>query len=406
MMEKRLRLLNLVAMVSVGTILLLFDIPLPVAMLAAACTWFGIVYAHERARARAKERNASKQNNKVILKKTEGDSKIETSLKNDSFFASLQASAILKSILSRFRVSTKVTPNTRQNNVRIGNFLKNLKKGISSHIFIVREKEKVEQTIDRELNRLIEEKPVKGVSGTPAASAETDKASKEAENKGVPETEDPFTILANAEVDEELIVPETGDVLSGAVRSTSTLGEAEGAVQSGNSESKEKSGVLSVQPEETGEGLAFEGLNELDLGDIDLESLVPEVEAENEAGAMSAQNVPTVAPASTIEGDKNKKNAISPGAPSPVSTIKTPAAESPKEPAAFQQDFLTASNSDVLSLLKNDVSKVRIEKDLSLLRDLKDQKFDAGDLIREMNEILECLPSKNAVKKAKGKAGG
>ena len=68
--------------------------------------------------------------------------------------------------------------------------------------------------------------------------------------------------------------------------------------------------------------------------------------------------------------------------------------------SSFAAGTATGSDDDMLSSLASDIKHVTKEKDVSLLRELKDFKAPATDIEKELLEMSEQLnASKGAIKK-------
>jgi len=93
---------------------------------------------------------------------------------------------------------------------------------------------------------------------------------------------------------------------------------------------------------------------------------------------------------------------VQPAGPPPGSGSLVPATpitaaadkdEDHSEMSAFAAGFATGSDDDMLSSLATDIKAVKKEKDISLLRELKDFKAPATDIEKELSEISEQLNS-------------
>ncbi len=125
-------------------------------------------------------------------------------------------------------------------------------------------------------------------------------------------------------------------------------------------------------------GDAMEGLDGLDLDDIDLG------EEESSAGAPA----PAPAPASSSA----MKAAMPAAGGSPMGKSEPPKPASP----AFspEQDMLSFSkgkgqDDDLMASLKSDVTSVKKNNYASLIRDMKDIRVDAADLKGELEDLLK-----------------
>jgi len=112
-------------------------------------------------------------------------------------------------------------------------------------------------------------------------------------------------------------------------------------------------------------------------------------------------------PAASPESAASPAAATSSGSLIPATPL-TPAAE--PEPAMDQSDISSfaagngpGSDDDMLSSLASDIKQVKKEKDVSLLRELKDFKAPAADIEQELQEMagqLDTASDKQKKKKA------
>lgn len=133
------------------------------------------------------------------------------------------------------------------------------------------------------------------------------------------------------------------------------------------------------------DGLDDLDLDSLDIGEDEIEGVQPEPEEETEV--QSEEETPITAPA-------------------PPQETGAAAASGGDDEDDEGFDMLAFANgggdsSGLLDLLKEDVKKKKTEDHDSLLRDLKGQKFEADDLVEELENTLKDLGTKCVVKNTK-----
>lgn len=263
--------------------------------------------------------------------------------------------------------------------------------------------------IDRTLDTLIGEKPATAGSPGPGLGSAAQAL------PGSVTAADPFLALSGAKVDQELLSAPTGE--RSGVRGEQEIAkldlstEKESGHVTLDSEPDEVEEILKAFGEETGVNGAggeesgspgglgdlseLEGLDlggELDLGDLNVE-LPAAASNEGTAGAV----VP--------EATQKPSPVAPPVPPSPSQAKAAPIDPLPSDPAEIGV-FGPEKGTDLISALKSDISTVKRERDLSLLRDLKDQRFETRELVSELQEVLRLLPSKSSAPDAAGRGGG
>ena len=125
-------------------------------------------------------------------------------------------------------------------------------------------------------------------------------------------------------------------------------------------------------------------LDDIDLGDDSgMQDPLPQTPAPSAAGPGPGSGSLIPATPITVAG----------GSESSADTDKT-------EMSSFAAGTITGSDDDMLSSLASDIKQVKKEKDVSLLRELKDFKAPATDIEKELLEMSEHLnASKGAMKK-------
>jgi len=270
--------------------------------------------------------------------------------------------------------------------------------------------------IDKLLDKTVSEKipspntstALGGAGGVAAASGAS----------GAQDNQDPFLSLEGDEFDESLL-----DGLDDEEGEFGKAGGSDGAIPA-------TSGELSM-PSVEGEALSIPDLDaasetdtsiddkglgdlgELDdtggLGELDNLSLDDlDMDLEDEEGADST---------SPSAGDNLPSEPAAPAAPAPAAAPAAPLdmnkgwieSDTPQleDQMSVQQDMASFASSsgggseeDLLSSIASDVKHVKKEKDLSLLRDLKDFKAPASEIEEELTGVYEKL---NALKKTAAK---
>ncbi|MDH7593622.1 MAG: hypothetical protein QHG99_04605 [Methanomicrobiales archaeon] len=275
-----------------------------------------------------------------------------------------------------------------------------LPKRILHHLRIHRARDQEEKKIDRILDELIEQNPVKSADKAPASGKVS------LDPAPVDKGADPFAALADAKVDEEFLTslePEKGgDALVPVDPSKFDLSKderGEGVKLDQETDEVEeilKSYGMEIGTEEsdhTGDALAE--LKDLDIGEIDLDAIIPESGDGAIAEAPVPKNPPQVQAPVTA----------TPATREPVKEEQVPPSP-PQSGDAFDIALPGSGESEFISLLKSDAKKITLERDLSLLRDLKDQRCRAEDLIDEMEELLARSPTGVEIRSPDKKVAG
>jgi len=175
--------------------------------------------------------------------------------------------------------------------------------------------------------------------------------------------------------------------------------------------SDELSGFDGVEAADgTLEDLDSINLDDIDLGDesgmLEPAPPVPDLSAEDSApgpgGLITAPATRAGGPESSAQGS-SPSDILSDTAKwsSQGSLLTVKLEEDHSEISAFAAGTAPGSDEDMLSSLASDIKHVKKERDLSLLRDLKDFKAPAADIEKELSEMSEQLntASKGAKKK-------
>jgi hypothetical protein len=287
-----------------------------------------------------------------------------------------------------------------------------LKKVISNR---TKQKRKVDD-INKLLDKTVSEKvPPSTRSTAPGGAGGVAAASG---SSGAQDDQDPFLSLNGDEFDESLLdglADDDGDFgnaggTDGAFPasdglSTPSAGEESLSIpdlddMSGTETGQEEKGLGDLSElDDTG------GLGELDnlsLDDIDLDIEDEEDTESTSSPPPSAEETPPVASTTPAA------SAQAPATPTDMSKgwieSDTPPLE---DQMSMQQDMASFASSsgggseeDLLSSISSDVKHVKKEKDLSLLRELKDFKAPASDIEEELSGVYEKL---NALKKTPAK---
>jgi len=118
-----------------------------------------------------------------------------------------------------------------------------------------------------------------------------------------------------------------------------------------------------------------------DFGDIDLDSVEMDEEAEEEGSNVERAE----APAASLAGTGPSKTSSSAGAE--PKKMEMPAMTDEDEMISFGTG--TRQDDDLMASLKSDAKTVKRQENLSLLRDLKDVKVPASDLEKELEGLLK-----------------
>ncbi len=131
-------------------------------------------------------------------------------------------------------------------------------------------------------------------------------------------------------------------------------------------------------------------LDNINLDDIDL-------------GDDSGMQDPTPQiPAPPVDSPAQGSGSLIPATPITVAggSYSSDYANQTEDMSSFAAGTATGSDDDMLSSLASDIKQVTKEKDVSLLRELKDFKAPATDIEKELLEMSEQLnASKGAIKK-------
>ncbi|MDD1674006.1 MAG: hypothetical protein LUQ13_00030 [Methanomicrobiales archaeon] len=247
-------------------------------------------------------------------------------------------------------------------------------------------KEKLE-SIDALLDQALAEKPaVPPAIRTPVSSGSSPAGSSPSQG---PASMDPFMALSTASLQENL--EEEMDL--GVPGDTTALPSvAAGSTRPAMTEPDEVADILKDHVGELSDPATIASTDALtadldSLKDVDLGSL--ELEAEQgAAAATAAEGSPPVAVGAPD---------ISPPVPAlprtPPVLAPLAAAAEPAKKAETGDPFASGNRAhdDILSALKTDMKKVKIGKDPSLVRDMKDMTVQATDLEKDLAEILDIL---------------
>jgi hypothetical protein len=273
--------------------------------------------------------------------------------------------------------------------------------------------EDINKLLDKTVREKVSAPPLAGtLPGTPAGGGGT--ALKKAQD-----TDDPFMSLSSDEFDEGLLEGLGED--DGLMVSPSAPGE-EPAFNPADFPDLEAAGPDLPQPapdtsaaagdilkdagEGTGGGLGeFSGLDGGDLTDADfgdLENLsLDDVDADLGNAPDDAPSVPAAAPGAPAAAPAADSNA--------VKTAWIPS-DAPKDASVAEDDVSTQADmaafaggsggdEDMLSSLAADVKHVKKEQDLSLLRELKDFRAPATDIEKELGGMYERMNLAQQTKK-------
>ncbi|HZD42818.1 MAG TPA: hypothetical protein VE134_02040, partial [Methanomicrobiales archaeon] len=209
---------------------------------------------------------------------------------------------------------------------------------------------------------------------------------------------DPFLALTSAELEDELLqgLGEEEDLLGSPQNLDIALQAEETAVLTAEDDSDEVNDILKAYESEisslddmgemdsTGD-TRLEGLEDVDLGALDLD--VEDAESASAEMPDLSNKGPEAGSLPAAEPGKSGQEA------SPSSFI--PDVEEKEDMLAFASGSL--GSDDLISALKSDIGQVSKGKDLSLLRDLKDEKVDVTDLEEELKETLQRLKPAGSV---------
>ncbi len=259
-------------------------------------------------------------------------------------------------------------------------------------------------------SRKKKEDPLKGraTGQSPAAAAQLARPSAPAPSGGGGKAEDPFLSLSDDEMQTDLLdeldemdalSPESGEGLSLDMEAVTPPAEPE--LQGADS-------ILSEHASDLEEFTDLEGIDEIDnelasLEDVDLDEIqlsglegledtdqgVPDI-PETPGGPPDAVPDPTVAapdvPLFTL----------------PQDSLPDDIYKNEPDMTAFAPG--SGGDSDMLSLLASDVKSVKVEADLSILRDLRDVKVSSEDLVTDLEELFSVIgmPAVKGEKKGSG----
>jgi len=366
--------------VVLGSVLVLFDIP--PAILIAGTIIAGVVVMIASGSLALSELKPSNWRKKTVEKKQQVPAPKKAE-KTKRFLGLAQFASSLRAGVRRFTTKEKDT---------------------STHI----------KKIDEQLDKALDESPGKTPAATPKAPAP---------GGGGGGSMDPFMALSNAKLEEDLVIDPNLDMnleldqgldlnQNREIKPLEPLASVDDAAKldlaldtetSGDipldteeADADEVAAILKSNGEESGDlgeigglkdlGTDLDSLGEMDLGAIDLEK-------EMGLDANVTNGTSAAAPS---------------GAPSPSPVAKTqevaapaPLAETPPAMAFSNQTDMaafaagpTGGGDDLMAALKADAGAVQQKRDLSLLRDMKDYKTNAGDLARELEDAVSILKSK------------
>jgi hypothetical protein len=165
----------------------------------------------------------------------------------------------------------------------------------------------------------------------------------------------------------------------------------------------EEGGATGLAGLETGEAAVDESLGELDSINIEDVDLGEDTETEEPASAQQAATKPAPSP-----GSSSSLIPPPPIAPPPPSDLIPKAKDSGLDQAEMAS-FAAASGSDddMMSSLASEIKHVKKEKDLSLLRELRDFKAPASEIEKDLKDLYDRInAAKNEVKKRSNPSGG
>jgi hypothetical protein len=174
--------------------------------------------------------------------------------------------------------------------------------------------------------------------------------------------------------------------------------------------SEELSGLDGVEAADgTLEDLDSINLDDIDLGDeggmLEPASPVPTLSAEDSSpgpgGLITAPATGAGGSGSSAQGSQSDISSDTAKWSSQGSLLTVKLEEDHSDISTFAAGTAPGSDEDMLSSLASDIKQVKKEKDLSLLRELKDFKAPAADIEKELSEVSEQLntASKGAKKK-------
>jgi hypothetical protein len=381
MQTRERRLLMMAVIVVLGSVLVLFDIP-PV-MLIAGTVVAGVVVMVASGALALSELKPSNWRKKSAEKKQQSPAPAPKKAEKTKRFSGLaQFAGSLRAGIRRFTTKEKDT---------------------STHI----------KKLDEQLDRALDESPVKVPASTPKAPAPG--------GGGGGVSVDPFMALSNAKLEEDLVIDPNLDMNFDLDQSTNSdqnletkpaeaIASIEDAAKLDLALDEEKNGESQIDADDADEVAAILKSNEEGSGDLGEVGGLTDLNGSLDAGLDSLGEMDLGA----IDLDKEMGlDANAPGsapaaatgtaAPSPKIkevAASAPAIEAPPVMASNQNDmaaFASGSSGggdDLMAALKADAGSVQQKRDLSLLRDMKDYRTNAGDLALELEEAVSILKSK------------
>lgn len=258
-------------------------------------------------------------------------------------------------------------------------------------------------------SRKKKEDPLKGrgkekSSGTAAAA----RPSAPSPSGGGGKAEDPFLSLSDDELQTDLLdeldemdapIPESGEGLSLDMEAVTPPAEPE--LQGADS-------ILSEHASDLEEFTDLEGIDEIDnelasLEEVDLDEIQLSGLDGLEDADLSVPDIPD-----TPGGPPDAVPDPTAAAPD-VPMFALPQDSLPDEPSKDEPDMAAFAagpmgDRDMLSLLASDVKSVKVEADMSILRDLRDVKVSSEDLVTDLEALFQVIgmPAVKGEKKGSG----
>lgn len=272
------------------------------------------------------------------------------------------------------------------------------------------------EDIDRLLDKTVSEK-VRGSALASAGSVASAGGGGAGTAGGNVQDQDPFLSLSGDEIESGLL-----DSLDGLETETPSAGGASAgeAVAAGGEGSSElvmegmdmpalpdevSSSAEAILKENAEAGLeefsSLEGVEEVDesLGDLDNIN-IDDIDIDSE---LPADSTPAEAPAAGTAAAPAAASAAAQAPAEPEMPFSISGNQMPEEQVMQQEEISFApsptGDDDLLSSLASEIKHVKKEKDLSLLRDLKDFKAPASDIEQELQDVFTQI--KDVGKKGK-----
>lgn len=246
----------------------------------------------------------------------------------------------------------------------------------------------------------------------PSAPVQPAQSSASASSGGGGKAEDPFLSLSDDELQTDLL-DELDDMDAPIPEPTEGLSLDMGAVTPpAEPELQGADAILSEHASDLEEFTDLEGIDQIDnelasLDDVDLDEIQLSGLEELDDADMSIPEIPDAPPDA---GPDPTVAAPDPTVAAPdVPMFALPQDALPDKPSKNEPDMAifaagSGGDNDMLSLLASEVKSVKVEADMSILRDLRDVKVSSDDLVTDLEGLMQVIgmPEVKGEKKGHG----